>query len=780
MLTLLKKILRDLRLRPLRNGLTLLGIILGVAGVVTIAFTTRSIVDGQRLTYDANNQADFVAFGSNLNAGTVSLLERQANVEFADTRTVTLTRFTVGDEWITVRLVGISSFEEMKLDVADLVSGRFPGRDEIAFDESTRDLADIAIGDVVAIQRSISEEPVYLTISGFTRSPAVLGAGISNQAIAYTSAATVRSMRDLDEDNYLMVRFQDRNIASQSSRELTGILAKRGVQLQNASIREPGEFIGSQELNTMLLLLQVFSILGVVLSSILVANTISAIMSEETAQIGIARSLGARRWQIAWTYLLYALILGLTGAMTGLVLGVIAGRQLSEYLLSIAGLRLPPLSLQPRELMLAILVGILVTLTTTLIPAIRSANQAIAPLLRRPGVRTGYQSRIIQHLTSALAEINPSVTMGVRNASRRPARTAMTLLVVSVAVAAYVATSALSGSVNGTVDELYELYGADGWIFFQDQVHEKYVAEIEQIDNVQEAENWLTAVGSIGAVRTDLWGMPEFDPLYSYRIVEGTWLTKSNPPAVVVSNNLAGQTGIQLGDIVTIDVGNASSEVQVIGIVDDSSTYLGATTTGKVFMIDHDLQRLTGMSNLAGIFAVKLVDSDPDVVDATLLSIEVRSADLSPGSLAAYKDQESANQAINILTLLLNAMVLLVAFVGLAGIINTLLININERRREIGVLRSVGGRTIHILTILISEGVVVAAAGAVIGVVAGYPLAKLFVDLTGARLFELSFHLSFLNIGFMLLLALLAVSAVSTIPGLIAAHLRPINVLRYE
>ncbi len=70
--------------------------------------------------------------------------------------------------------------------------------------------------------------------------------------------------------------------------------------------------------------------------------------------------------------------------------------------------------------------------------------------------------------------------------------------------------------------------------------------------------------------------------------------------------------------------------------------------------------------------------------------------------------------------------------------------------------------------------------GLLLGVAAGYPLALLLVAITSRELFALSFHLSIQTIAMTFLLAVLAVAAISAIPGMVASRIRPIQVLRYE
>lgn len=780
MRTLLLKILRDIRGRPLRNALTLLGVVLGVAGIVAISFTARSVSEAQADTYDNSRRADIAGFTGDLSPTIRNLIERQPDVAVVDSRTVVTTMFDAGHGWHNLRFVGVQDFSAMQLDVVDLVEGRFPGRGEIAFDESTRELSPVEIGQTVAVRRSPADPMEYFTVVGFTRSPAMLGAGLMNRAIAYGSAGSVQAYAGRGADNYLLIRVTDPQLTNQVSSTVSSLLSKRGVLTGSFTLRDPSDFVGSQELNTLLLLLGIFSILGAALSSFLVANTMLAVMAEESNQIGIIKSLGGRRWQVAGTYLGYSVTLGVIGTAVGLGVGLVVGLYISRYLTGLTGLEPPGLTLTLREAGLGLLVGAVVTTTATVIPALRGANQPIAPLLRSAGVRSEYRMAFLRRLTSPVAAISSTVAIGMRNVLRRPGRTAMTLIVVTVAVAAFVSTQALSRSVSTTVDELYALYGADAWLTFRRPVSKALVTDISQHPDVLEVETWTSATGAIGSTRTDIWGMPASEPLYAYRLVEGDWISKSNPISAVLSRNLAESIGAGVGQQRVIDVGERSVPIQIVGIVDDSSTYLGSTTTGKVFMTTSDTNRLLGRGDNVDVFALKFRSSDPEEVDESIASLEDKTRLLGPIALAAYEDQASARMAIDVLTLMLNAMVVVIATVGLIGIANTLIINITERRREFGVLRTLGARSSHVVGILVSEGVMLASIGLVAGAALGYPLARLMVNMTSEELFELSFHLSSTSLAATFVLALLAVAAVSAVPGMLASRIQPIKVLRYE
>jgi putative ABC transport system permease protein len=193
-----------------------------------------------------------------------------------------------------------------------------------------------------------------------------------------------------------------------------------------------------------------------------------------------------------------------------------------------------------------------------------------------------------------------------------------------------------------------------------------------------------------------------------------------------------------------------------------------------------DVSRLTYYGDGANLFALALTRSDPAGVDAALARIELATRDVLPGTFAAYADKESTLQVVRILTLLLRAMVTIVGVVGAAGIANTLILNVTERRREIGILRAIGARRGHLLRLLLTEGLALGVLGLALGAALGYLLARALVDLTGASLFRLDFILTpsiALNTA-ALALALALIASVG--PGLIAARLRPIEALRYE
>jgi hypothetical protein len=202
---------------------------------------------------------------------------------------------------------------------------------------------------------------------------------------------------------------------------------------------------------------------------------------------------------------MYSALIGFSGALVGLAIGVAGGRLLSAFLTDLTGLQLPALAVRPLEVVLAFGVGLCVTVGATLIPATRSAGGLPARLLHAPGIQSEYRRRHLARLVAPIARLNRSIGLGLQNVLRRPGRTALTVTVVTVAVAAFVSTQALSDSVSGTADDLYELYGADGWIFFGGGADTSIARALRSEPAVADAEPWTTAGAAMsGACPTSI------------------------------------------------------------------------------------------------------------------------------------------------------------------------------------------------------------------------------------------------------------------------------------
>lgn len=780
MTVLVTKTIRDFGVRRLRSALLLLGIIIGVAGVVAIAYTARNLAGAQRAAYVSASQSDLFIGVRNFPAGLENVILGNDNVKTVESRVSDYLQWSNGGPYRDVLIYGVHDFSNIQINRPTLIAGHWPGKGEAVLDFSSQRLQPVAIGDTIALRESVATEPVYARISGFTRTPGEPDASIQARATGYAPAADVQIWRQEPGDNQLLVRLDELRRATETQQAIIRVLNKRGIPHGTGVIRDPQQAVGTKELGALLLLMSVFSVIGVVLSGFLVWNTMAAVMSEEMRQVGILRALGASRWQVLRTYLLPALIVGVVGSLAGIAVGVVGGGALAGFLGGLIGLALPPFTLAPREILLGLLIGLGVGIGAAIFPAWQGTRVTALELLRNYGVRADYGVGFVQRFLARLRGTSAMLTMAVRNTWRRRVRSVVTMLVVGVGAAAFIGTQALNASVSHTIDTLYATYAADAWLSFNRPMNVQFTGELARDHDIVASEGWVRDDAYVQQTLTDLWGIPADTHLYLHAVTDGRWFLAHSPNEIVVTANLARSLGLHTGGPLTVVFRKRQQTYSIVGIVDDESTYLGSRATGKVFMTPENANNLRGRADSADFFAVRFTDSSPSGVNAALRRVEQQFRVYEPQALAAYEDRSNTQNTIRILTVLLDAMVIVVAAIGVVGLTNTLILNITERRRELGILRSIGAGGGALIRLLVSEGIVLGALGYGIGLVGGYALARYLVALAGAELFRMQFTLSPFVLLLTGVLTLVVAAGASVVPGILAARLRPIEAVRYE
>lgn len=772
--------LRTLVVRRTRTVLATASIALGVFTLVAIHSTGLALAEAQRRTFADTGQPDIVASVPQLTPGLQATLARRPGVAAVEARTVQPSRISAGERWMPVRLIGVRRFDEMTLDRPQLLSGRWPEHGEITLDVAARRLLAVQEGSLVALQANPADPIHYARVSGFAWVPARPDAALLNQLTAYLPERDLQSMLGTDTANTLLVKVTQPNLAGQISRELQRFLAARGAPSYGWTVRDPQSFLGARELQTLLVLLRIFAGLGIIVTFFIVANTTLGLLTEERPHLGTLRAIGATQRQTLFLYLLPFAVLGSLGTLAGLVLGTIGGHLLTSTLARLAGLIVPPFSLALDTIALGCAAGLGSALAGAAVPMVASIRSRPVQLLRESPTTLSITPRWLTQLTSWLATRSPILAVSVRDPFRRPLRTGLALTVSAVALAALLASHLVDHSLRTAIDHMYRRYQADAWMLTNPPVVSNYTRHLEAAAPVQVAEAWMITQGAIGAVRTDVWGVPRQTVVYQPAIISGSWLQPSQPPAVVLTSNLARYVEVQVGDLLALDLGPRRVPVRVIGIVDDESTYLGATAIGKVFVDRSELARLLGRDERTALFAIRFWPATPTEAAAALDYLEQRERAVRPLTLLMAEDRAATERVLAILTILARAVVLVVGLTALFGVTNALLLDVTERRREFGVLRTIGSDRHTLLTLLFGQALVIVGSGALVASVLGLGVGLLTLRMVSIQLFRVPLSVDASSIVLLIGVTLLSAGLTIILPASVAARLRPVEVLRYE
>jgi putative ABC transport system permease protein len=495
-------------------------------------------------------------------------------------------------------------------------------------------------------------------------------------------------------------------------------------------VRAPGDWPGKGETEKFAQLLSVITILALLSALVLISNTMTTLVAEQTRDIGVMRAIGARRRQVAAVYLRTTLLLGALGAVVGSVLGILLSSLLAGYFGSSFWAVDVGVGIDPKVLAASLVIGLAAPPLAAL-PAIRRGLRVdLHEALESKGSAIGGQAAGDRLLRRA-GFLPRTMQIGLRNLGRRKRRSVATALIVALAVANLLAVLGLAAGVTeasraGWAGHLEDVQISTGERALFDTRAEQ---AIRATAGVAEVEPVLKNTVELAGREAFAWGV-EREPLLRYRLAEGRWFSageeKAGERVAVIERNLAQIAGLGVGDRITLTTAAGGSRFRIVGIAtnqqeDGTALYVPLTT----------VRTLLGRPSGASAYWVRTETRDHALVDRTTSRLEDRLAALGHETTSeiryiAERNEVAANRSLTTTIALLGFVIVAMSIAGLANAITT---NVLERTREIGILRCIGARARDVRRIFTAEGIALAIAGWLLGVPLGYVLNHVFVRL---------------------------------------------------
>lgn len=246
---------------------------------------------------------------------------------------------------------------------------------------------------------------------------------------------------------------------------------------------------------------------------------------------------------------------------------------------------------------------------------------------------------------------------------------------------------------------------------------------------------------------------------------------KAGSPVALVEYSLAQALG---GDVVGERISVGSRKVRIVGVVSDMSVQVLSSTDGAVL-----LPLTTFLDTYAGASVSELTVGVPRGVRAESVGAEAVAALTSLGgtyeAASLQEEIDAARSVIRIFVMVLGCVAAVCMLVGSIGVMNILLVSVRERRREIGLMKAVGGTAGQVGLLFLLEAVCYALLGGVLGLVLGVVMIRAFGAWIGLN--------AFLTAG-TAIPAILAAAALGVIfgvvPALRASAMVPVEALKQE
>src|SRR5207237_5260823 len=194
MLISLRKAYRDLTRRRLRSFLTVIGIVIGVAGIVAITSTSKNMTAAQAAAYNNNSQQDMRWWVGIAPYNLLGAVNQVSNVAASEMRATYFTKWYAAGAWRDILFTGIRDFQDMRVNRVDLVEGQWPRAGEVVLEVSVKGVAPVSMGDEVVYRAGPGNQSRHLRVVGFAKSPQYAWASILGTYIGYPLDTAVQTV----------------------------------------------------------------------------------------------------------------------------------------------------------------------------------------------------------------------------------------------------------------------------------------------------------------------------------------------------------------------------------------------------------------------------------------------------------------------------------------------------------------------------------------------------------------------------------------------------------
>lgn len=776
---LTRKAIADVVRRKGRTILVVLGITIGVLGLTAINVSDNIIGAAYSYSQDKSANSDVSFSVSSIDQAVVPALKALPNVDVVQLANVLNTRWAItrGSGHARMQVSAYANFGDIQLGKFELSSGRYPGVGEIVMESSDSTLQPVAIGDRVTLETTQGQ--VQLRVVGLSRQPGLPGAAFLGQAFGIMSTAGLQQISGITAPNVVLVKVHNLDQENQTARNVADVLRTHGVTV--LSTRVAGPDFGQTAINGLFTIMRVISIIALLLTCFLIVNTITTLIAEQTKIVGTMKALGGTRWTIMRGYLVSVSIYGFVGTLLGICLGILAGYALTGFITSIITLDLGPFQVPLSDIVESIMVGLLIPILAAIIPLWAGTRITVRQAIASYGVNNASVKKSADRAGRGISWVSQTTWLGLRGIFRKPGRVALTLFTLTLSGAVFMSVQTTTSSIDYTMNEIFDTYIGDMYANVnptQFVALQRMLHSLPDVDRIEPTggQTIKTAAGSLllEAYAPDT-------QLYHHAIVAGRWFNGNEANALVISDKAANKLNVTVGDILSFSSATDQARWKIIGEVHDLNGSVGQigvalTTFDNFNAFNHLPQGLTAsIAIVAKDHTTSAVNQLANRVDETLTR-----AGLAPAIETRQQNIESDQGQFQIIYMLFYAIAVIVALVGILGLFNTLSTSVLERRREIGILRSMGASGWRVSAVFWIEGMALALMAWGIGVIVGIPGAYGFIRLLSSALFNADFAFNPLAVVTMLIFVVAIATLASFGPTLSASRVRIVDTLRYE
>lgn len=631
-------------------------------------------------------------------------------------------------------LLAVKPEESYNLNTIQQIEGSPLHREGIWVEKTSAELTGVQKKDLVRVTLPHNTEGVTFSTEGVASDPSRIPAKYSGTTYGYITEKAVERLGMPLLNNIIQIKL-DESLSEKEKAESAGnirkLLEENEITVYISETSSETFFIRESVINSLLNLFLLLGSFSFVLGFVLIVHLFYRILAEDRFSLSVQKVIGAKNTHIWKQYLVLIGVLGVLLSSLSIPLSGFASKYLVSFLCSELNLEIghpPGISMNAAAILMAL--SFIIPFFGALVPIRKLIVSPISEGLKSSTLtnKKGRKQGRFFHIS----------LLSFRNAYSKKIQIFMNILMLSFGGGIIISSLTLNQSLQSLMEDMSGFWKHDvEWYINSPQPEKELTSFMMDIEGVIEAEGWTKRNTEIiespeKSSNSLLYSLPSDSEFINPHLLEGNWLNESQPNKIVINSELSDSQGIHTGDSLDLQIGKSRKAWRIAGVVESS------LSGPSIFMTEEGYSKWTGMKTVNRL----MVTTQPNVKGDSILqkgeSHLGGKGVVVEGSDTVEDMNSRPEEIISLVTLTIFLIGILFTLVGIFNLMIAVSINIYERTKEIGILRSLGCSNSKVYQLFIWENTLITLLSWGLATAISYPLNWLLGRKIGESLLHFS------------------------------------------